>query len=88
LFSAFHAAPNVIAIVNLFIGALFLAAYYTREGSLWGVCGWHSAWNWSMMHGLGLTVSGHEPTGGVLFDLQTTGHPILTGVNTARRGVS
>jgi len=79
LFCALHAATQPVAIINLLLFGLFISAYYLREGSLWGVCGWHSAWNWAMMHGLGLTVSGHEPTGGVLFDLQTTGHPLLTG---------
>jgi len=79
LFCALHATPDPVAIINLLIGALFLSVYYLREGSLWGVCGWHSAWNWSMMYGLGLTVSGHKPSGGVLFDLQTTGQPLLTG---------
>jgi membrane protease YdiL (CAAX protease family) len=79
LFSALHAATQPVAIINLLLFGLFMSFYYLREGSLWGICGWHSAWNWSMMHGLGLTVSGQEPTDGVLFDLQTTGNPLWTG---------
>jgi len=79
LFCGFHLTPNPIAIVNLFLFALFLSFFYLREGSIWGICGWHSAWNWAMGNVFGLPVSGHEPTGGILFDLQPTGHTLLTG---------
>jgi len=78
IFSAMHWAPNPLAIVNLFLFGLFLALYSLRAGNIWGICGWHAAWNWTMGNVFGLAVSGNEQTG-VLFDLQTTGHPLLTG---------
>jgi len=78
IFSAMHWAPNPVAIVNLFLFALFLALYSLRTGNIWGICGWHSAWNWAMGNIFGLAVSGHEQSG-VLFDLQPTGQPLLTG---------
>jgi len=79
LFCALHGTPRPVAILNLFLFALFLSAYYLRAGSIWGICGWHSAWNWTMGNVFGLAVSGHEPAHGVLFDLRATGHPLLSG---------
>jgi membrane protease YdiL (CAAX protease family) len=78
VFSAMHWAPNPVAVVNLFLFALFLALYSLRTGNIWGICGWHCAWNWAMGNVFGLPVSGYEKTG-ALFDLQTTGHPLWTG---------
>lgn len=78
VFSAMHWAPNPVAVVNLFLFGLFLALYCLRTGDIWGICGWHAAWNWAMGNIFGLVVSGREQSG-VLFDLQTTGNPLLTG---------
>jgi len=78
LFSAMHLTLNPAAAVNLFLFGLFLALYSLRAGNIWCICGWHTAWNWAMGNVLGLTVSGRNQSG-VLFDLQITGHPLLTG---------
>jgi len=63
---------------NLLLCGLFLALYSLRAGSIWGICGWHGAWNWTLANVFGLAVSGHEQPG-VLFDLQAAGPELLTG---------
>jgi uncharacterized protein len=73
LFSLAHAFNDdvtLVALVNLALNAIFLALYALREGSLWGVCGIHIAWNWVQGNIFGLAVSGNAPPGGSLFDLQ------------------
>ena len=64
LFGLMHAA-NIPPSRELFMGLLnialfgvFISLYAAREGSLWGVCGWHAAWNWLLGLGFGLEVSG------------------------------
>ncbi len=47
-----------LGLANTLLFGLFTSLYAAREGSLWGVCGWHAAWNWLLSVGFGLTVSG------------------------------
>lgn len=47
-----------LGLVNIVLFGLFISLYAAREGSLWGVCGWHAAWNWLLGLGFGLEVSG------------------------------
>lgn len=47
-----------LGVVNVMLFGLFISLYAAREGSLWGVCGWHAAWNWLLGLGFGLEVSG------------------------------
>jgi len=79
LFAALHLPSQPVAIVNLLLFGLFLALYSFREGSIWGVCGWHTAWNWSMANVFGLEFSGLAPFGGTIINLQATGSPFLSG---------
>lgn len=79
LFALFHLPSQPVAIVNLLLFGLFLALYSLREGSIWGVCGWHTAWNWSMANVFGLEFSGQAPFGGTIINLQATGSPFLSG---------
>jgi membrane protease YdiL (CAAX protease family) len=81
LFAALHVLnPGVtpLALLNLFLFGVFAAWYALREGSLWGICGCHSAWNWALGHLLGLSVSGAS-VGGSLLRLQLEGATSLTG---------
>ena len=73
--------PNltVLALINLFLYGLFAAVYALREGSLWGVCAFHSAWNWAQGNLFGLAVSGNQADGGMLFDLMEVGPDWFTG---------
>jgi membrane protease YdiL (CAAX protease family) len=79
LFSALHFAKSPVACVNLVLFGVFLALYRLRAKNIWGICGWHTAWNWTMGNGLGFAVSGQETVGPILVDLQAEGHPLLTG---------
>ncbi len=47
-----------LGLANIVLFGLFISLYAVREGSLWGVCGWHAAWNWLLGLGFGLEVSG------------------------------
>lgn len=47
-----------LALVNLMLFAVMISLYAIKEGSLWGVCAWHSAWNTLLGVGFGLDVSG------------------------------
>ena len=47
-----------VGLLNIVLVGVFLGLYAAREGSLWGVCGWHAAWNWLLGLGFGLEVSG------------------------------
>ncbi|MFT5195467.1 MAG: membrane protease YdiL (CAAX protease family) [Cellvibrionaceae bacterium] len=75
--------PNLslIAVLNLFLAGVFFAVYALKEGSLWGACGVHTTWNWTMGHILGFEVSGSSFGGpdSILFDLKETGPDWITG---------
>lgn len=64
LFGLLHAAnispsPELaLGLVNIVLFGIYIGLYAAREGSLWGVCGWHAAWNWLLGLGFGLEVSG------------------------------
>ncbi len=48
----------VLGLFNLFLFAALLSLYAAKEGSLWGVCAFHTAWNALLGAGFGLEVSG------------------------------
>lgn len=82
IFGALHLLnPNVTALsfINLVLFGVFAAVYVMWEGSLWGICGLHSAWNWAQGNLFGFEVSGTIPAGGILFNLKTKGPDIITG---------
>ncbi len=43
---------------NVALFGVFISLYAARERSIWGVYGWHAAWNWLLGVGFGLEVSG------------------------------
>ena len=49
-----------LGLANIVLFGLFMSLYAAHEGSLWGVCGWHAAWNWLLASGFGLEVSGQQ----------------------------
>ncbi|WP_417493924.1 CPBP family intramembrane glutamic endopeptidase [Maricaulis sp.] len=63
----------MFGLANILLVGVFLSLYAAKEGSLWGVCGWHAAWNWLLASGVGLPVSGqHVPVDPVIIDLADT----------------
>ncbi|MDQ1153370.1 CPBP family intramembrane glutamic endopeptidase [Brevundimonas sp. SORGH_AS_0993] len=78
LFGLLHAAnirpsPELaVGVANVVLFGVMIGLYAAREGSLWGVCGWHAAWNWLLGLGFGLEVSGQAiETKPLIVDLAT-----------------
>ncbi len=73
--------PNlsVLAMLNLILYGLFGAMYALREESLWGICAFHSIWNWAQGNLFGLAVSGQNINTGTIFNLVETGPDWFTG---------
>lgn len=49
-----------LGLFNLFLFAVLLSLYAVKEGGLWGVCAFHTAWNALLGTGFGLEVSGQK----------------------------
>ncbi len=82
IFALLHGLnPNLslIALLNLALFGLFAAFYALREGSLWGICAYHSIWNWVQGNFFGFEVSGGETSGGILLNVMETGNDLWTG---------
>ncbi len=79
VFAAMHAPTRPVAILNLLLFGLFACFYCLREGSVWGVWGWHAAWNWTEGNLFGMKLSGHETWGGTLLNLEARGPSVLSG---------
>ncbi|WP_142414117.1 CPBP family intramembrane glutamic endopeptidase [Hathewaya massiliensis] len=60
----FNSAFSVIAFIQIFVVGLLFAIYSLYEGSIWGACGMHAAWNWAQGNIFGWQVSGTYPKGG------------------------
>ncbi|PIO48478.1 MAG: CPBP family intramembrane metalloprotease domain-containing protein [[Chlorobium] sp. 445] len=73
--------PNLdlLALFNLLLYGVFAALYALREASLWGICAFHSAWNWAQGNLFGLAVSGQNMGVGTLLDLMEAGPDWFTG---------
>ncbi len=60
-FAALHlgnSSMSPLAFLNLALFGVFAGVYMLRRDSLWGVCAFHSAWNWVQGSLLGVPVSG------------------------------
>lgn len=82
LFSLVHYGPGQPWLVTLgtFLFGLFTACWAIKAGNIWGVMGWHSAWNWLLAVGFELPVTGldaHTPA--LLVKLTPIGSDLLTG---------
>jgi uncharacterized protein len=80
VFSLLHGAnikPSdelILGLLNIVLVGVLLGLYAAQEGSIWGVCGWHAAWNWLLGLGFGLEVSGGElGAGALVVDLKSEG---------------
>ncbi len=89
LFTVLHLLnPNLslIALLNLFLFAVFAALYALYEGGLWGIFAIHTVWNWSQGNLFGFEVSGGQVTSAVIFNLSERGPDWLTGGNFGPEG--
>lgn len=68
-----YSTELLIGLFNIVLVAIMLSLYALKEGNLWGVCAWHSIWNWLLGVGFGVEVSGHPlPVIPLLIDLKNT----------------
>ena len=79
LLHSFNPNLSMIAVLNLFLFGLFAALYALWEGSVWGVFGIHTVWNWAQGNLFGFEVSGQAAPGGTLFNLMEVGPDAITG---------
>jgi membrane protease YdiL (CAAX protease family) len=79
IFGLLHLPSTPMTIINLTLFAVFATLYALREGSIWGVCGWHAAWNWTQGSFYGLQLTGHGQMGGTVLHLKATGPDLISG---------
>ena len=82
LFALLHYGPGQPWLVTLggFLYGLFAACWAIKAGNIWGVMGWHAAWNWLLAVGFELPVTGldaHVPA--LLAKLTPQAGAVLTG---------
>jgi len=80
LFALFHLLNpdfSILALVNIFLAGMVLAALVERTGSLWSATLAHGAWNFALSCLLSLPVSGIRIFH--LLDVYTSGNQRLTG---------
>ena len=82
LFSLLHTAnpgSSPLALVNLFLFAVFAAVYFLKRGDIWGIAAFHTAWNFAQGSLYGTTVSGFEGFGSVFNFVATDFGSLLNG---------
>jgi uncharacterized protein len=79
LYHTLNPSFSVIALLNIFLVGIFLCLFTLGDAAVWGVFGWHSAWNWAQGNLFGLSVSGLDVSGGSLLRFQLQGPTFLTG---------
>lgn len=82
-FTLLHGAnPGIglLPIVNLVVFAVFASMFSLAEGSLWGICALHGAWNWAQGNLFGVRVSGTELSDAVFgYSAQPGSIDLVTG---------
>ena len=82
VFAFLHWSPRQHALdtANIFLFSLFTCAWALKAGSIWGVVGWHSGWNWLLATGFELPVTGLDAKlPALLVKLTASGPTYLTG---------
>lgn len=75
-----NAGIGIVPIVNLLLFSCFASLLSLANGSLWGVCGLHAAWNFAQGHLFGVAVSGMRVEESVLrFQAGEGSSDLLTG---------
>ncbi|HDR3342905.1 TPA: CPBP family intramembrane metalloprotease [Bacillus cereus] len=70
---------TILSISNIILVGVFAAFYVLRDSSLWGICAWHSIWNWAQYNVYGFAVSGMTIYSTPLFKPATNGPEFLHG---------
>ncbi|KEK23487.1 CPBP family intramembrane glutamic endopeptidase [Bacillus gaemokensis] len=70
---------TILSISNIILVGVFAAFYVLKENSLWGICAWHSIWNWAQYNVYGFAVSGLTIHSTPIFKSVTNGQEALHG---------
>ncbi|MEC1984535.1 CPBP family intramembrane glutamic endopeptidase [Bacillus cereus group sp. MYBKT14-1] len=70
---------TILSISNIILVGVFAAFYVLKDSSLWGICAWHSIWNWAQYNVYGFAVSGMTIYSTPLFKPATNGPEFLHG---------
>lgn len=71
---------SYLSMANLILYGLFASSYALYTENLWGICAFHSAWNWAQGNVFGISVSGSSAIGGsAMITGNTQGPAYLTG---------
>ncbi len=66
--------------LGTFLFSLFACAWALRAGNIWGVMGWHAAWNWLLAVGFEVPITGLDvDVPALLVKLSPVGSDVLTG---------
>ena len=69
---------TILSFVNIFLSGMFLALYAIVQEGLWGVCGFHFAWNLALTNIYGFEISGY-PSMKSLLKFKVDGPEFITG---------
>lgn len=75
----FTPTATVLSFVNLILSGLFFALYTINEDSLWGVWGFHFAWNLALGNIYAFIVSGFSAGDFTIFKIKAVGNELFTG---------
>lgn len=70
---------TILSISNIILVGAFAAFYVLKDSSLWGICAWHSIWNWAQYNVFGFAVSGMTMYSTPIFNPVTSGSEFLHG---------
>ncbi|MBE7121087.1 CPBP family intramembrane glutamic endopeptidase [Bacillus cereus] len=70
---------TILSISNIILVGVFAAFYVLKDSSLWGICAWHSIWNWAQYNIYGFAVSGMTIYSTPLYKPVTNGSEVLHG---------
>lgn len=70
---------TILSISNIILVGIFAAFYVLKDSSLWGICAWHSIWNWAQYNVYGFAVSGMTIYSTPLFKPVKNGNEVLHG---------
>lgn len=82
VFAFLHFSPRAhwLFLLNVFLFSVFACGWSLRSGNVWGVMGWHGAWNWLLGVGFETPVTGLDLKLPALIVRMIPGGPVfLTG---------
>lgn len=89
VFCVLHFEPHQhwLFTMNVFLFSVFACCWALRSGAIWGVMGWHTAWNWLLAIGFEVPFTGYDAHLPALFvKLVDQGPVYLTGGSQGAEG--